>query len=134
MIRWIVAAVLLLSSFVTQAQDRPAPAPDSSGKVIYTQVEQPPEFPGDLGMYFRNSVVYPRKAVEEGTEGVVYVTFVITESGTIEDVKIKASESEDLDAEAIRVIKAMPKWKPARQGGKDVAVYYTTPVRFEISN
>ncbi len=134
MIKWIITAMLLLNVSATQAQEKPASSSDSSAKVIYTQTEQPPEFPGDIGRYFRNSVVYPRKAVDDGTEGVVYVTFVITAQGAIEDVKIKGGVSEELDAEAIRVIKAMPKWKPAKQGGKDVAVYYTTPVRFEISN
>lgn len=133
MIKWIITALLLLSVSVLQAQDKQA-STDSSSNVIFTSVEQPPEFPGDFGRYFRNAIIYPPQAVSDGTEGTVYVTFVVTATGTLEDVKIKKGVSEDLDAEAIRVVKAMPKWNPAKQGGKDVAVYYTIPVRFQISD
>ena len=91
-----------------------------------------PEYPGgqdSLTAFIARNFVYPEESRMMGEKGIVYIQFVVTETGNIEDVKVVKSVSERLDAEAIRVIKAMPKWKPGKQLNKPVKVRYTIPIR-----
>jgi protein TonB len=96
-------------------------------------VEQMPEFPGGeraLLKYISKNLKYPQIAQENGVSGVVTVNFVVDTEGRISQVKILGGISIDCDNEAIRVIKSMPLWKPGKQGGKPVRVYFTVPIRF----
>ena len=62
--------------------------------------------------------------------GKVYVVFIVNEDGSLSDVKVIKSISPELDKEAIRVVKSMPKWNPAKQNGKTVKMKYVVPVNF----
>ncbi len=98
-------------------------------------VESPPEFPGGetaLKKYLADNIKYPAIAQESTIQGNVYVSFTIDVDGSIIDVKVVRGVSPELDAEAIRLVKSMPKWKPAKQRGKEVKVSYTIPVKFTI--
>lgn len=104
---------------------------------IFTIVEENPEFPGGeraLFDYLGKNTKFPAIAKDAGIQGIVYVQFVVMEDGSINDdmITILRGVHPALDAEAIRVVKNMPDWKPGRQRGKAVRVYYKLPFRFII--
>jgi len=102
-----------------------------------TKIGIDPTYPGgDSAMFafINNNFEYPIKAKEKGEEGIILVRFVIRSNGNIEDVEILKSVSKSLDAEAIRVIKLMPKWKPGEQDGEPVNVRYVLPIKATIEN
>ncbi|NQT78312.1 MAG: energy transducer TonB [Bacteroidetes bacterium] len=102
---------------------------------IFTVVESMPEFPNgmkELYVYLGNNIKYPVMAKESGIQGKVYVTFVVERNGSITDVKVLRGIGGGCDEEAIRVVAAMPKWKPGKQRGKPVRVQYNLPVRFTL--
>jgi len=100
---------------------------------IFTIVEDMPSFPGGeakLFEYLGKSIKYPAMAKDAGVQGVVYVTFVVMENGSIENVKVLRGIGGGCDEEAVRVVKKMPKWSPGKQRGKPVRVQYNLPIRF----
>ncbi|GAA4455941.1 TonB family protein [Rurimicrobium arvi] len=102
---------------------------------IFKVVEQMPEFPGGedaLYKFLQDNVQYPPKATNAGKEGTVSVKFVVNEDGSISNVEVARPIGFDMDEEAIRVVKKMPKWKPGKQNGKAVKVYYRVPIRFVL--
>lgn len=112
-----------------------APEKTNNDKVVFQVVEQMPQFPGgDNGLfkYLAESIRYPVDAQESGIQGRVICQFIIDENGQVNDVKVVRSVDASLDAEAIRVIKAMPKWIPGQQRGKSVSVQYTLPINFRL--
>ena len=112
-----------------------APEKTNNDKVVFQVVEQMPQFPGgDNGLfkYLAESIRYPVDAQESGIQGRVICQFIIDENGQVNDVKVVRSVDASLDAEAIRVIKAMPKWTPGQQRGKSVSVQYTLPINFRL--
>ena len=103
---------------------------------VFFIVEEMPEFPGGdaaLIAYIAQSVKYPQIAQENGIQGKVYVNFVVGKDGSISNVKIARGVDPSLDKEAIRVVTALPKWKPGKQGGKPVRVSYTVPINFVLN-
>lgn len=107
--------------------------------IIFEVVEKMPHFPGDNGdgqvmmAWFNKNIKYPSAAQDNNIQGTAYVQFVVGKDGSINDPKIaKSSSDKSLDAEAIRVVKAMPKWVPGNQQGKPVSVKFTLPVRFRL--
>lgn len=109
--------------------------PESSSDLVFTVVEEMPEFPGGqqaILKYLSESIKYPVDAQEKGIQGRVSCSFVIQKDGSITGIEVIRGVDPSLDKEAIRVIRAMPKWKPGRQRGKVVAVKYTVPVTFRL--
>ena len=108
---------------------------DPQPKKIYRSVEQMPMFPGGeyaLMKHLQANIKYPPEAAKNNIEGRVIVQFVIDETGQVGEVKIVRPVSEELDAEAVRVVKALPKFEPGRQDGEAVSVWYTLPVMFKV--
>ena len=104
-------------------------------EVVFVVVENMPEFPGGtqaLMKYLSESIKYPVIAQENGIQGRVICQFVVGKDGSIGEVEVARSVDPSLDKEAIRVIKAMPKWKAGQQRGKPVKVKYTLPVNFRL--
>ena len=104
-------------------------------ETIYKSVEQMPMFPGgEAGLlrYLQENIQYPPEAAKNNVQGRVILQFVVDKTGQVGEVKILRSVSEELDAEAVRVVKTLPKFEPGRQDGKPVAVWYTLPVSFNI--
>ena len=102
---------------------------------IFSFVEVMPSFEGgdqELLRYLGDNLKYPKIAMDVNAEGTVYLQFVVEADGNIAEVTVLRSVFEPLDQEAIRVIKAMPKWLPGRQNGKSVRVLYTIPIKFDI--
>jgi len=102
---------------------------------VFIVVEQMPQFPGGtaaLLKYISHNVKYPVICQENGIQGMVSVSFVINENGEVTNVKAFRGPDSNLEREAVRVVKSMPKWKPGKQRGRAVKVSYTVPVRFKL--
>jgi protein TonB len=98
-------------------------------------VSQMPEFPGgeeELLRYLAQNIQYPKRAVDGNTEGRVLLGFVVNKEGEIDDVKVIRSIGDGCDEEAVRVIHKMPKWKPGKNNGRLVNVFYNLPVTFQL--
>lgn len=99
------------------------------------QAEVMPAFKGGedaMFKYLAKSIQYPAEAREKGEQGKVFVGFVVDEKGNVTDAVIKRGVSATLNAEALRVINAMPKWTPGEQDGKKVKVEYVVPIYFKL--
>jgi len=104
---------------------------------IFENIEQMPTFPGgeeSLIQYLSSNVRYPAVAQENEIQGRVVVRFVVTSKGEVDRVEIVRSVDNALDKEAIRVVKAMPKWIPGKQNGENVSVWFLLPVNFRLQN
>jgi TonB family protein len=109
---------------------------EKTEKGVYVMVEEMPQYPGGdqaLMSWIGSNIKYPAEAVKKGTMGQVEVAFEVTEIGTVKDVKVTKSVSPALDAEAVRVVSAMPEWKPGRQNGKPVGVIMKVPINFKLN-
>lgn len=114
-----------------------APPVGNNPDVPVSFVEIMPEFPGGqpaLTKYLNKNIRYPGVAQETGVEGIVFIQFVVNRDGTISDVKtVGAPKGAGLEEEAKRVVSKMPKWKPGRQNGQQVAVFFNLPIRFTLN-
>lgn len=109
---------------------------ESTDKIFYS-VEQMPLFPGGevaLMKYLQENVKYPPKAAKDSIQGRVVVKFVVDSLGYVGVVRVVRSVSKDLDAEAVRVVKTLPRFAPGRMFGKPVNVWYTLPVTFKLQD
>ncbi|KRO64864.1 MAG: energy transducer TonB [Cryomorphaceae bacterium BACL11 MAG-121015-bin20] len=109
---------------------------EESDEEFFMVVENMPEFPGgDAGLmkYIQKNVKYPPIAKEYNITGKVYVSFIVDKSGSVTDVKIARGVDKSLDAEALRVVKSLPKYKPGKQRGKAVRVMFTIPINFTLN-
>lgn len=113
--------------------DSKVAARNSETDTVMDKCEVMPKFPGgESGMmkFITENVEYPKEAAEKGIKGKVLVEFVVERDGSINEVKIKKSADPILDKEAMRIAKAMPKWKPGTIDGKAVRVKYIMPLTF----
>ena len=104
---------------------------------IFGMVEEMPSFPGGevkLVEYIAKNLNYPQEAIEKGIEGRVFVGFIIDVDGSVTDVKLLRGIGGGCDEEAIRVIKSLPKWRPAKQNGVFSRVSYQIPVNFKLDD
>ena len=102
---------------------------------VYDIVEVMPQFPGGQGelmKFLRNNVKYPAEAQKKKIEGRVIVGFVVDKKGRVVNPMVERSVHPLLDAEALRVIKRMPKWKPGKVNGEPVNVKYRLPITFKL--
>lgn len=104
--------------------------------------QKKPEYPGgetELVNYIAKNLKYPEKARKSGTQGIVYVAFIIKPDGSVEEVRVRQSDLKGkgkdkklLENEAMRIIQSLPKWTPGEQDGKKVTVNYSIPIKFTI--
>ncbi len=102
---------------------------------IFQSVEQMPQFPGGeaaLLQWIASHIKYPTMAMENGVQGRVIVRFVVTRDGSIGEVQVARGKDPDLDKEAVRVVKSLPKFTPGRMNGQPVSVWYTLPINFKL--
>jgi TonB family protein len=120
---------------VTMEGEVEASAQESPADDAFDVVEQMPVYPGGaeaLLEFLNQNVQYPEEAEKAGIQGRVIATFVVEKDGSVSNAKVVKSVDPLLDAEALRVISAMPKWKPGKQNGKVVRVRYTVPLSFHF--
>lgn len=102
---------------------------------VFTVVEQNPEFPGgqsEMYKYLSKNMRYPSQASRANVSGKVFLTFVVNTDGSIQDVSVLKGLGFGCDEEAMRVVKAMPKWKPGKQSGRSVRVKFNLPISFQL--
>ena len=116
------------------SKSTPKLSDDNSG--VYQIVEVMPEFPGGMGEmmnFLCRNTNYPAEAREAGKQGRAVVGFIVNIDGTISNAEIvKSAGDASLDAESVRVVESMPKWKPGMQGGKAVKTRLNLPVYFKL--
>ncbi len=113
----------------------PEPVAEPKTEEIFKSVEQMPQFPGGeaaLMKFLSSHINYPPMAAENNVQGKVIVQFVVDKTGKVGEVKVVRNVDKDLDNEAIRVCKALPKFTPGRQNGRPVSVWYTLPIQFKL--
>ncbi len=123
----LIVAILLFSFFSVGQTD---------STKIHEYVEEYAEFPGGpaaLKKYLAKNINYPESAVKKKIEGTVYVRFVITDKGTVSNVRITKAipNCDECSEEVIRVFKSMRRWKPAKNNGKKVNSYFHSKVTFK---
>jgi periplasmic protein TonB len=140
---WFVFSCITIFISAQNTDTAPPPEFKEGGAVepnapeVYTYVEEMPEYPGgssEMIKFISKSIVYPKVAAENGIYGTVFVRFIVDKDGSVirpELVKSLAGCPE-CDAEALRVLKILPKWRPGKSNGKFVPVYYTTPIKFKL--
>ncbi len=106
--------------------------------VVYEIVDEPAEFPGGLEAlkkYMAENLKYPETAKEKGLEGKCYIQFVVSLDGKISNVKIRKGvvDCPECDKEAVRMVEAMPLWKPGKVNGRAVSSLFSLPVLFKLS-
>ncbi len=102
---------------------------------VFMVVENMPEYPGGneaMFAFFAKNMKYPADAQKNKVQGRVIVTFIVDKDGAITDVQVVKPAYPSLDAEAVRLVKMMPKWKPGTQRGVPVRVKFTLPVQFKL--
>jgi protein TonB len=102
---------------------------------VFIIVEEMPTFPGGesaLMKFIYDNIQYPQAAKDKGTSGKVTLRFAVMADGTVSQTTVLRGVDPDLDNEAMRVIKMLPAWKPGKQGGKPVNVWYSVPVIFQL--
>jgi len=125
-----VLAILFMVNTTATAQDK-----KTSNDKVYEKVEVMPEFPGgDKAMmdFVATNVKYPKEAMDKEISGRVLVSFIVEKDGSITDAKVVKGIGGGCDEEAVRVVNAMPKWKPGMQKGKPVRVSFMMPFTFKL--
>jgi TonB family protein len=119
-----------------ELQDSGVVAPEpATREEVFVMVEQSPEFPGGLEAlykYIGENLRYPAVARENGIQGKVTIRFVIEKTGAVSDVQVLRGFDVACDAEAVRVIKSLPKFQPGKHAGRIVRVFYTIPLSFKL--
>ena len=115
--------------------DEPSAVSDKEA-VPFQLIEQKPTFNGgdanDFSRWVNGHLTYPEKAKADKVQGRVILQFTVDADGSVRDVKVLRGVREDLDAEALRVVSASPKWTPGMQGGEPVPVIYTFPIIYQL--
>lgn len=102
---------------------------------VLFSADQMPEYPGGLAAmkkFLASNIVYPTRARQTGLEGTVLLSFVVNQNGDISGIEVLRSPGMGLEAEAVRVLKSMPRWSPGKNNGVPVSVRFTLPVTFAI--
>lgn len=117
-----------------QAQTFVRDPSSTPGRIVHIVVEKRPEFPGGtekLTQYLRKNT-YHAAARKGDAESRVFLNFIVSETGSLEEVRVLKGINPRIDAEALTLVQAMPKWIPARNEGRSVACRVYLPVRFEV--
>lgn len=128
----ITYTILIIVGVITTSYSQNTNSTEQNPFVL---VEQMPEFPGGdnaLLAYLQKNIKYPAKALKNNIQGTVIINFIVNADGSIRQAKVTRGIGGNCDEEALRVVNKMPKWKPGKQGGETVPVYYDVPVTFKI--
>jgi TonB family protein len=125
----IILFLLGFMSFSTAQKDTDGLPETLKVRVNSTKAEFPGG-PDKMKKYFAKNTRYARKEDRNNHMGIVYVTFIVEKDGSLDSVKLLQTLTEYYDQEALRLVKAMPKWKPAMQNGKPVRTQFNFPIKF----
>lgn len=128
-----VLSVLATSHAFSQSNQQ---VKETEGTKSSQVIEEMPMFPGGekaLVTYLKENLKYPTVPAEKGIQGRVIVLFKVEADGSLTDVRIGGSVDPSIDREALRLVKAMPKWIPGKQDGKPVPVKFQLPITFSLN-
>ena len=108
------------------------PTSTTGSSTTFTIVEQMPEFMGNMSEYLSKHLHYPDMARTEGVQGQVIIRFVVNEDGSVSNAQVARGIGGGCDEEALHIVSSMPKWKPGKQNGMPVKVYFTLPIKFQL--
>lgn len=111
--------------------------PKPENNEIYESAEHMPTYPGGAGelvKFIGEKMQYPQEALADSAQGIVQVSFIVEKNGSTTEYEVLDEHHPALEAEAVRVLQQMPKWKPATQNGVKVRVEYVVPVKFSLPN
>lgn len=134
----LTAVMMLLSVAAASAQnyDDTMVEEEAEEEEIFLVIQESAEFPGGINKmydFIRQNLKYPQVSRDNGSQGKVILKFEVLKDGRIDNITIlKSSGDSFLDQEAIRVVKCMPKWKPAMQNGRSVATWFMLPLNFSL--
>ena len=135
-LRWrLLATLSVLAILFTVNTTAGAQNKKTANDKVYEKVEVMPEFPGGnqaMMDFVATNVKYPKEAMDKNISGRVMVQFVVEKDGSISDIKVAKGIGGGCDEEAVRVVKAMPKWKPGKEKGKPVRVGFMMPFAFKL--
>lgn len=135
---FVAAVALSCMALSVNAQSKPKLSkPNPGGNAVFIEVEQAASFPGGFkafGSYLGKTINYPTIARNKNVQGKVFVQFVVEKDGSLTDMKIKRGIGSGCDEEAVRALKAGPKWAPGKQNGKVVRSQYTVPINFQLAD
>jgi protein TonB len=138
LLKYLLTLALIAFGLYGFAQNKKAAgsgpsASKKSATEVFRFVEQMPEFDGSLNAYLGAHMTYPPAALKDSIEGRSIVQFVVNEDGSVTDVAVmKSAGNGDLDSAAVDAVRSMPNWKPGKQEGKPVRVYFTLPITFRL--
>ena len=110
--------------------------PDNDADVVYTIVDKEASYPGGieaLNTFLARNIIYPTLAKQKNIQGKVIISFIIEKNGSISNIKIVKDIGEGCGEEGVRIVKLMPKWKPAQQKGEPVRQQFVLPVLFKLT-
>lgn len=110
------------------------PQPKNEPEKVFEAVEQPAAFKGNVNKWLSSHINYPPAAADAGVQGKVLVRFIVNKDGSVSDVTVLKGVDRDLDKEAVRAVRSMPKWQPGKNNGVAVRSYFTLPVVFRLGN
>lgn len=128
--------ILTISVFMFGRANASTNGTNAVNDSIYEHPDQLATYKGGtqaMMTFVMKNVHYPKTAIKQGIQGRVLVEFVVRKDGSITDVKVHKSVHPDLDKEAVRVVKSMPKWNPGKDKGKYVNVHYVMPIEFRLN-
>lgn len=126
----ILVTLLMTATYATAQEDN-----DNDEFIGFIQFPKEPEFPGgtdSLAKFICSNLKYPEDAKKDSIQGRVICRFTIDTDGSVTDIRVLRSVHPSLDAEAVRVLSAMPKWVPAETNGKMIKRKFTFPVVFKM--
>ena len=133
--RLIMMSLMAICCLTTVLAQKTVVSQKDQKEEPFNVVEDMPAFPGGMDamiQFLSSNIQYPADAQKQKVDGRVLVNFVVEKDGSITEVKVIKPTFPSLDAEAVRVVKAMPKWKPGYQRGKAVRVQFTMPINFSL--
>ena len=133
--RLILMSLMAICCLTTVLAQKTVVSQKDQKEEPFNVVEDMPAFPGGMEamiQFLSSNIQYPADAQKQKVDGRVLVNFVVEKDGSITEVKVIKPAFPSLDAEAIRVVKAMPKWKPGYQKGQAVRVQFTMPINFSL--
>lgn len=133
----LLLTIALLGGGMVSAQNKDAENDNSEGMIFTVVEEEPASFPGgedEMYKFIAKNLQYPEEAKKKGIEGKVHVSFIVEVDGSITDVKVLRDIGGGCGEAAVRVVKSMPKWNPAKQNGEYVRMLMILPFSFMLSD
>lgn len=131
----LFAALIMVFAFSLNVNAQEKKSENSD--VVFTVVENEAEFPGGveaMNSFMAENIKYPTLAKQKNIEGKVIISFIVEKNGTLSDIRTIKDIGEGCGDEGVRIVKLMPKWKPAKQKGQPVRQQFLLPISFVLTN